>query len=84
MDVQFDGEMPKILDALEVDGHDVRLVLEVAQHTGENTVRAIAMDTTEGLSRGQDVRNTGMPISVSFHLWLEETIAAVGVGVGMP
>ena len=57
--------MPKILDALEVDGHDVRLVLEVAQHTGENTVRTIAMDTTEGLCRGQEVRNTGQPISVS-------------------
>lgn len=65
MDVQFEGNMPKILDALEVEGHDVRLVLEVAQHTGENTVRTIAMDTTEGLCRGQGVRNTGMPISVS-------------------
>ncbi len=63
--MQFEGSMPNILDALEVDGHDVRLVLEVAQHTGENTVRTIAMDTTEGLCRGQAVRNTGQPICVS-------------------
>jgi|TARA_B110000977_G_scaffold35766_1_gene47823 F-type H+-transporting ATPase subunit beta len=47
-----------------VEGHNVRLVLEVAQHLGENTVRAIAMDTTEGLVRGQNVVNTGSPITV--------------------
>lgn len=47
-----------------MEGHNVRLVLEVAQHLGENTVRAIAMDTTEGLVRGQNVVNTGSPITV--------------------
>jgi len=64
VDVQFDGELPAIMSALEVEGHDVRLVLEVAQHLGENTVRAIAMDTTEGLVRGQNVVNTGEPIKI--------------------
>jgi hypothetical protein len=64
VDVQFDGELPPIMSALEVEGHDVRLVLEVAQHLGENTVRTIAMDTTEGLVRGQGVVNTGSPIQV--------------------
>ena len=47
-----------------MEGHEIRLVLEVAQHLGENTVRAIAMDTTEGLVRGQGVVNTGSPIQV--------------------
>ena len=64
VDVQFDGELPAIMSALEVEGHEIRLVLEVAQHLGENTVRAIAMDTTEGLVRGQGVVNTGSPIQV--------------------
>jgi F-type H+-transporting ATPase subunit beta len=64
VDVQFDGELPAIMSALEVEGHNVRLVLEVAQHLGENTVRAIAMDTTEGLVRGQNVVNTGSPITI--------------------
>ena len=64
VDVQFDGDLPAIMSALEVEGHDVRLVLEVAQHLGENTVRTIAMDTTEGLVRGQGVVNTGSPIQV--------------------
>ena len=64
VDVQFDGQLPAIMSALEVEGHDVRLVLEVAQHLGQNTVRAIAMDTTEGLVRGQGVVNTGSPIQV--------------------
>lgn len=65
VDVRFDGELPPILSALEVQGHEIRLVLEVAQHLGENTVRTIAMDTTEGLVRGQPVRNMGAPIQVS-------------------
>lgn len=56
--------MPPILNALEVEDHDIRLVLEVAQHLGENTVRTIAMDATEGLVRGQNVRDTGSPIMV--------------------
>ena len=64
VDVQFDGELPAILNALEVEGHSVRLVLEVAQHLGENTVRTIAMDATEGLVRGQKVIDTGAPIMV--------------------
>lgn len=64
VDVQFDGDLPPILSALEVEGHEIRLVLEVAQHLGENTVRTIAMDTTEGLVRGQSVLSTGSPIQV--------------------
>merc|ERR1740117_654891 len=64
VDVQFDGELPSILNALEVEGHSVRLVLEVAQHLGESTVRTIAMDATEGLVRGQKVVDTGSPICV--------------------
>ena len=65
VDVRFDGELPSILSALEVEGHNVRLVLEVAQHMGDNTVRTIAMDSTDGLVRGQKVVNTGSPIKVS-------------------
>ncbi|OSX70502.1 hypothetical protein BU14_0738s0007 [Porphyra umbilicalis] len=65
VDVHFpSGELPPILNALEVEGHDVRLVLEVAQHLGENTVRTIAMDATEGLVRGQKVVDMGSPIMV--------------------
>ena len=64
VDVQFDGELPEILNALETDNNGKTLVLEVAQHLGENSVRAIAMDATEGLVRGQDVVNTGGQISV--------------------
>lgn len=65
MDVQFDGDLPPIMTALEVEGFTHRLVLEVAQHLGESTVRTIAMDTTDGLVRGQNVINTGEPIKVS-------------------
>jgi len=64
VDVQFDGELPSILNALEVENHNIRLVLEVAQHLGENTVRTIAMDGTEGLVRGQPVRDTGSAIEI--------------------
>ncbi|MEN8831051.1 MAG: F0F1 ATP synthase subunit beta, partial [Pacificibacter sp.] len=64
VDVQFDGELPAILDSLETDNNGNRLVLEVAQHLGESTVRTIAMDATEGLVRGQDVTATGNQISV--------------------
>merc|ERR1719502_1716292 len=64
VDVQFDDELPNILNSLEVQDHDIRVVLEVAQHLGENTVRTIAMDATEGLKRGQGVEDTGMPIAV--------------------
>jgi len=54
VDVQFDGDLPAILNALHVENHGKRLVLEVAQHLGENTVRTVAMDTTDGLVRGQE------------------------------
>ncbi len=64
VDVQFDGDLPAILNALETDNHGKRLVLEVAQHLGENTVRTIAMDATEGLVRGQKVTDTEGPIMV--------------------
>ncbi len=64
VDVEFDGELPAILNALETDNNGNRLVLEVAQHLGENTVRTIAMDSTEGLVRGQQVVDTGEPIAV--------------------
>ena len=64
VDVQFDGTLPEILNALETTNLGNRLVLEVAQHLGENTVRTIAMDSTEGLVRGQEVTDTGAPISV--------------------
>ena len=64
VDVKFDDNLPPILNALETDNNGNRLVLEVAQHLGENTVRTIAMDATEGLVRGQDVTDTGIAISV--------------------
>merc|ERR1712135_227516 len=64
VDVQFDGQLPPILNALEVQGFEVRLVLEGAQHLGENMVRTIAMDGTDGLTRGQGVLDTGAPITV--------------------
>jgi F-type H+-transporting ATPase subunit beta len=64
IDVQFDGELPQILNALEVENKSQRLVLEVAQHLGEQTVRCVAMDTTDGLVRGEKVRDTGKPIAV--------------------
>jgi F-type H+-transporting ATPase subunit beta len=62
VDVQFTKDLPAILNALQVDNHGNRLILEVAQHLGENMVRTIAMDTTEGLTRGQDATDTGEPI----------------------
>lgn len=64
VDVQFNGHLPKILNALETTNQGNRLVLEVAQQLGENTVRCIAMDTSEGLVRGQEVHDTGAPICV--------------------
>ncbi|CAL9185210.1 unnamed protein product [Musa hybrid cultivar] len=64
VDVRFDQGLPPILTALEVLDYPIRLVLEVAQHLGENMVRTIAMDGTEGLVRGQKVANTGSPITV--------------------
>jgi len=64
VDVQFEGHLPAILNALETRNGGQRLVLEVAQHLGESTVRTIAMDTAEGLVRGQEVSDTGAPITV--------------------
>ena len=64
VDVQFEGHLPEILNALETKNNGARLVLEVAQQLGENTVRCIAMDTSEGLTRGQECTDTGEPIKV--------------------
>src|SRR6478609_9397323 len=64
VDVQFEGHLPAILNSLETKNGNIRLVLEVAQHLGESTVRTIAMDVTEGLVRGQEVTDTGKPIAV--------------------
>src|SRR4249919_480815 len=64
VDVQFPDHLPAILNALETKNQGNRLVLEVAQHLGESTVRTIAMDISEGLVRGQEVTNTGIPIAV--------------------
>ena len=64
VDVQFDKELPAILNALKTSNNGKDLVLEVAQHLGENTVRAIAMDATEGLVRGQEVIDQDSPITV--------------------
>ncbi len=64
VDVAFEGELPPILSALETDNGGNRLVLEVAQHLGENVVRTIAMDSTDGLTRGQVVNDTGSEIRV--------------------
>src|SRR5256886_9297883 len=62
--VQFDGPLPEILNAVETDNNGNRLVLEVAQHLGESTVRTVAMDSTEGLVRGNAVHDTGQAIAV--------------------
>jgi F0F1-type ATP synthase beta subunit len=62
VDVTFEDQLPAILSALETDNNGVRVVLEVAQHLGENTVRTIAMEATEGLTRGQRVVDTGSQI----------------------
>jgi F-type H+/Na+-transporting ATPase subunit beta len=64
VDVHFEGDLPPILNALETENQGKRLVLEVAQHLGESTVRTVAMDSTEGLVRGQEVVDTGLPITV--------------------
>ncbi|MGI9383597.1 MAG: F0F1 ATP synthase subunit beta [Methyloligellaceae bacterium] len=81
VDVQFVGQLPAIMNALETDNQGNRLVLEVAQHLGENTVRTIAMDSTEGLVRGQDVTDTGDAISVPVG---DETLGRIMNVVGEP
>ena len=65
VDIKFEeGELPKLNDAIEIDNHGARLVVEVAQHMGDNVVKCIAMDSTDGLKRGQECVNTGAPITV--------------------
>jgi F-type H+-transporting ATPase subunit beta len=81
VDVHFDGDLPKILNALETMNGDNRLVLEVAQHLGENTVRCIAMDISEGLVRGQAVYDTGSPITVPVG---DETLGRIMNVIGEP
>jgi F-type H+-transporting ATPase subunit beta len=81
VDVQFDGELPEILNALETENRGNRLVLEVAQHLGENTVRTVAMDSTEGLVRGHDVVDTGSPIMVPVG---DETLGRIINVIGEP
>ena len=81
VDVKFDDHLPEILNALETDNGGNRLVLEVAQHLGENTVRTIAMDSTEGLVRGQEVVDTGAPIEVPVG---DETLGRIMNVIGEP
>ncbi|MGE0283456.1 MAG: F0F1 ATP synthase subunit beta, partial [Rhizobiaceae bacterium] len=81
VDVQFDDHLPAILNALETNNGGNRLVLEVAQHLGENTVRTIAMDTSEGLVRGQAVVDTGAPIMVPVG---DETLGRIMNVIGEP
>merc|ERR1712076_310213 len=81
VDVQFEGALPPILNALEVRGFENRLVLEVAQHLGENMVRTIAMDGTDGLTRGQTVEDTGAPIKVPVG---EQTLGRIMNIIGEP
>ena len=81
IDVQFEDDLPEILTALEVDNGGNKLILEVAQHLGENRVRTIAMDSTEGLKRGDQVKNTGAPISVPVG---PETLGRIINVIGQP
>merc|ERR1712001_613373 len=81
VDVQFDDGLPEILNALEVEDRRPKLILEVAQHLGENTVRTIAMDGTEGLVRGQVVNDTGNPIMIPFG---PETLGRIINVIGEP
>ena len=81
VDVAFDGDLPEILNALETMNGENRLVLEVAQHLGENTVRTIAMDSTEGLVRGQAVRDTESSITVPVG---KETLGRIMNVIGEP
>src|ERR1700738_4620690 len=81
VDVQFEGDLPAILNALETRNQGNRLVLEVAQHLGESTVRTVAMDTTEGLVRGQEVTDTGIAIAVPVG---EGTLGRIMNVIGQP
>ena len=81
VDVQFGDHLPAILNALETMNNGARLVLEVAQHLGENTVRTVAMDSTEGLVRGHEVTDMGEPISVPVG---DETLGRIMNVIGEP
>ena len=81
VDVQFEDHLPAILNALETTNGGKRLVLEVAQHLGESTVRTVAMDASEGLVRGQDVTDTGQPIAVPVG---DETLGRIINVIGEP
>eukprot|EP01037_Dinobryon_pediforme_P007400 gene7400-biopygen4684 len=81
VDVKFEGHLPEILNALETTNNGNRLVLEVAQHLGESSVRCISMDTSEGLVRGQPVYDTGAPIMVPVG---EETLGRIMNVIGLP
>ena len=81
VDVQFEGDLPPILNALHLQNQGNLLVLEVAQHLGENTVRAIAMDSTDGLVRGAEVTDTGAPISMPVG---PETLGRIVNVIGQP
>jgi len=81
VDVQFGDHLPPILNALECENQGDRLILEVAQHLGEATVRTIAMDSTEGLVRGAEVNDTGQPISVPVG---RETLGRIMNVIGEP
>ena len=81
VDVSFEGDLPEIYTALEVDNGGNKLILEVAQHLGESGVRTIAMDSTEGLKRGDIVNNTGSPISVPVG---PETLGRIINVIGQP
>ena len=81
VDVKFDGYLPEILNALETENNGNRLVLEVAQHLGEHSVRCIAMDVSEGLTRGQEVTDTGVPIMVPVGV---ETLGRIINVIGEP
>ena len=81
VDVKFENNLPAILEALEIEADGRRLVLEVAQHLGENSVRTIAMDTTEGLERGHLVKSSGKQISVPVG---EETLGRIMNVIGEP
>ena len=81
VDVQFEGHLPAIQNALEVDNNGQRLVLEVAQHLGESAVRTIAMDSTEGLVRGANAADTGAQITVPVG---PETLGSILNVIGEP
>jgi F0F1-type ATP synthase beta subunit len=81
VDVQFTGQLPAILNALEVKGTERTLILEVSHHLGDSRVRTIAMDSTDGLVRGQEVVDTGSPIMVPVG---QETLGRIMNVIGQP